>query len=113
MSSLANWSYTSKATLWPLTGRDDWSRARTFGAPVEFDCDYSAESVRMTDDRGVEFTTRQILHTERAGIKQGDMVLIGASEIADPIAAGAFEVRSAKRYADTFEQRADDYVIAT
>lgn len=113
MSSLAAWSYTSKATLWPLTGRDDWSGARTFGAPDEFACDYSAESVRMTDDRGVEFTTRQILHTERAGIKQGDMVLIGASANADPVAAGAFEVRAVTRFADTFEQKADDYRVAT
>lgn len=113
MSSLANWSYTAKATLWPRTGRDDWSAVATFGAPVSIDCDYSAEAVRMTDDRGVEFTTRQILFTERADIKQGDMVLIGVSALADPIAAGAFEVRSVKRDADTFERLADDFKVFT
>lgn len=113
MSSLAAWSYTSKATLWPLLSRADWGGARTFAAPVEFACDYSAEAVRMTDDRGIEFTTRQILHTERADIKQGDMVLIGTSALSDPVAAGAFEVRAVTRFSDTFERLADDWRIAT
>lgn len=113
MSSAASWSYTSKATLWPLLGRDDWNHAPTFGPPAVFPCDYSAESIRMTDDRGQEFTTRQVLHTERAGIKQGDMVLIGVSAVPTPQAAGALEVRAVTRYADTFEQKADDYRVAT
>ena len=30
-----------------------------------------------------------------------------------PIAAGAFEVRSVKRFADTFDGKADDYMVAT
>lgn len=112
MSSLAAWSYTSTATHWPKTGRDDWSGATTYGQPVTFSCDYSAESVRMTDAQGVEFTTRQIIHTERATITQGDMVLIGR-HTGDPIAAKALEVRAVTRYADTFEQLADDYKVAS
>lgn len=113
MSAAASWSYTSTATHWPQSGRDDWTGARTWGAPVVFACDYSAESVRMTDVKGVEFTTRQIIHTERASIQQGDMVLIGASTNASPIAAGAFEVRAVTRYADTFDGLADDFKVVT
>lgn len=113
MSASASWSYTSKATHWPLLGRDDWTGVRSFGQPAAFSCDYSAESVRMTDDRGVEFTARQILHTERSTIKQGDMVLIGVSLVVSPITAGAFEVRAVTRYADTFDKLADDYRVAT
>jgi hypothetical protein len=113
MSSLAAWSYTAVATLWPLAEREDWSGVKNFGPPVELACDYSAESVRMTDDAGVEFTTKQILHTERDDIKQGDMVLIGASALLDPLAAGADEVRSVKRFSDTFERLADDFRVAT
>lgn len=112
MSSLAAWSYTSTATHWPKTGFDDWTGATTYGAPVAFACDYSAESQRMTDGNGVEFTSRQIIHTERATIKQGDMVLIG-KHTGDPITAKAFEVRAVTRYADTFEQVADDWKVAT
>jgi hypothetical protein len=113
MSAAASWSYTSTATVWPLTGRDDWTGAATYGPPESFACDYSAESVRMTDAMGIEFTTRQVLHTERADLKQGDMVLIGTSVLSSPIAAGAFEVRAVTRYADTFDQAADDYRVAT
>jgi len=61
MSAAAAWSYTSRATHWALTGVDDWTGAKTYSAPDVFACDYSAESTRMTDNKGVEFTTRQIL----------------------------------------------------
>lgn len=113
MSSAAAWSFTSKATHWALLTRSDWGGVQTFGAPSAFDCDYKADSVRMTDDRGVEFTSRQILYTEKADIKQGDRVLIGISAVVDPIAAGAFEVRKVTRYADTFETVRDDYEVST
>lgn len=113
MSAAASWSYTATATVWPLLGRDDWSGALSFGAPSQFACDYSAEAKTMTDDIGVEFVTRQILWTERGDIKRGDRVLIGASSGADPVVAGALEVRSVKRSADTFDRKADDYTLAT
>ena len=113
MSSAANWSYTAVATLWPWLGRDDWSNVDTFGPPVTFPCDYSSESKRVTDSKGVEFVTRQILWTERADIKQGDRVLIGVSVSPDPIAAGALEVRAITRDADTFDRVADDFTVMT
>ena len=113
MSSLAAWSYTSKATHWPLLTRSDWNGARTFGPPVVFACDYSAEAMRATDSRGVEFVAKQTIHTERSSIKPGDYVLIGETTNADPLAAGADEVRAVTRYADTFEGKADDWRILT
>lgn len=113
MSAAAAWSYTAKATVWPLLSRADWSGVKAWGAPVTFDCDYSAESVRLTDDRGIEFTTRALFFTERADVKQGDMVLIGVSALADPVAAGAFEVRAVNRWGDTLDRAADDFRIAT
>lgn len=113
MSSAANWSYTAVATLWPWLGRDDWSNVETFGPPEQFACDYSAEAKRVTDSKGVEFVTRQIIYTERADIKQGDRVLIGVSVAPEPIAAGALEVRAITRDADTFERKADDFVVMT
>lgn len=113
MSASASWSYTAKATLWALTGRDDWAGTLTFGAPVIFDCDYSAKSERMTDAKGVEFTTRQVIYTEKADAKQGDMVLIGEHAGADPIAAGAQEVRLVVRDSDVFDRAADDFQLVT
>jgi hypothetical protein len=113
MSAAAAWSYTATATLWVLLGRDDWTGAVTYGAPQEVLCDYSAKAERRTDSTGVEFTTRQILYTERSDIKRGDRILIGTSDALDPLAAGAPEVRSVQRYADTFDRLADDFQVAT
>lgn len=113
ISAAANWSYTARATLWPWLGRDDRTNVETFGSPQVFACDYSAESKRMTDPKGVEFTTSQTLYTERADIKQRDRVLIGESTVVSPIAAGAFEVRLVLRDADTFGRVADDFQIVT
>lgn len=113
MSSSARWSYTATATHWPRLTFDGWAQTETFGPPVRFLCDYQAKAERATDDLGVEFVTRQILYTERATIKRGDRVLIGASTNADPIAAGADEVRAVQRFGDTFDRKADDYVVMT
>ncbi len=113
MSAAASWSYTATATLWVLLGRDDWTDAITYGAPQAVACDYSAKAERRTDALGVEFTTRQIIYTERADIKRGDRIIIGTSASLDPIAAGAAEVRAITRNADTFDRLADDYEILT
>lgn len=67
----------------------------------------------MTDSKGIEFTTRQVIHTEKSDIVQGDFVVIGASTDTNPHSAGAHEVRAVTRYSDTFEQLADDYMVAT
>lgn len=114
MSALANWSYTATATLWPRTARDGWGGRVQFAAPVSIACDYSSEARVERDVAGKEFTTRHTLWTERADIKRGDFVLIGASTAADPtVVEGAEEVRSVKRSADTFDRRADDYAVMT
>jgi len=112
MSQAAAWSYTHKATHWPLTGRDDWTGAQTFGAPVVFDCDYIGKSVRMTDTKGVEFVTRQVIYTEKGDISQGDRVLLDESVLSDPLKAEAQEVRAVTRYAD-MDGQADDFEVAT
>lgn len=113
MSSLASWSYTAKATVWSLNSRDDWTGAPTYGEPVQIDCDYSAKAKRVTDANGDEFVTQQIVYTERADIKFGDRLLIGASTALDPLAAGALQVRAVTRDADTFNRSADDFTVMT
>ena len=113
MSAAAAWSYTSTATHWAQVGFDDWTGARTWSAPVVFFCDYTAKIQTLTDANGQEFVSRQVLYTERATVQPGDMVLIGIHAGTDPVAAGAAEVRSVTRYADTFDLVADDYMIAS
>jgi hypothetical protein len=113
MSAAANWSYTATATLWPWLGRDDWTGVESFGPPELIACSYSAKAERRTDGRGVEFVTRQLIYTERADIKQQDRILIGSHAGADPLAAGALEVRAVQRHHDVFDGLADDWEVST
>lgn len=119
MSAAANWSYTAKATHWASLGRDDWTGLPSFAAPVVFSCDYKAEAVRSADaggtspSTGVELALRQVIYTEYSVVKQGDYVWIGESALLEPFAAGAAEVRTVVRDADTFDRLTDDYRILT
>ena len=112
MSAAASWSYTAPATLWALQSRADWNGALTFASPVQILCDYKAEAKVRTDARGREYTSRLSIYTERAGIKQGDRILIGTSTSPDPVQAGADEVMDVARFGDTLDRVADDYVIS-
>jgi hypothetical protein len=110
MSNTAAWSLTSEATHWPATGRSDWDGARTFGPPVVFACDYKRERrVARRGDR--ERVVTLTIYTERAGIAEGDRVLIGASSAADPIAAGAVEVLGVAETPDTLDGGLSDFEI--
>lgn len=113
MSAAARWSQTKPATLWPLTATDSWGGQQSYGPPVPILCDYKVEARRARTASGDEFTTRLVIYTERAGIKQGDRLLIGSSSAADPVAAGADEVRAVDRFADTFARQGgvDDFVV--
>ena len=112
MSAAANWSYTSKATVWPKATRDNWTGAQTFGAPVVIACDYKAKSELRRDALGKEFTSRLMIYTE-AVVSPGDYIKLGEHSGANPLALGAEQVLSVGRYADTFDQVADDYEVVT
>ncbi|WP_343632663.1 hypothetical protein [Roseateles sp.] len=114
MSSVARWAYTATATVWPFIDRADWGGVAQYGPPSTFACGYASKADRMTDAKGIEFITKQVLYTERDDIKQQDMVLIGDhSGQSDPIAAGAAEVRVVSRDQDVFEGKADDFTVYT
>ncbi|WP_145055537.1 hypothetical protein [Mixta calida] len=112
MSSLANWSYTAKATIWRRSGEDEYGDA-SFAPPEVIMCDYGSTATARLGDIGVELNIKNTHWTEYAEAKKGDYILIGESAEVDPIAAGADEVMQVIRYADTFERIADDYAILT
>lgn len=62
---------------------------------------------------GAEIVVKNTVWTEFALAATGDYLLIGVSAEADPVVAGADEVRQVIRHADTFERLADDYAILT
>lgn len=115
MSRAAKWSHLSKATIWPLSGRNDWDGGQTFGAPALIDCDYRSSDERLTDAKGVEFMSRLRIFTEYQSAKQGDYIAIGDhAATANPIGiADVAEVRLVRRFSDTFDRLADDFEIVT
>ena len=101
MSSVANWSYTATATIWrKLEGNDEYGDPLGYAEPEQILCDYEGGLSKKLANLGAEIVVK-------------DYLLIGVSTEADPVVAGADEVRQVIRYADTFERLADDYAILT
>ncbi|CNL89766.1 MULTISPECIES: hypothetical protein [Yersinia] len=117
MSSLASWSYTAKATVWPIVGTDKWNKP-IYGAPVVIDCDYGGDGKRGSSSLGLsasvrlEFVVKNTFWSEYAIAKVGDMIALGEST-SDMPSNDADEIKHIIRYADTFERIADDYAILT
>jgi hypothetical protein len=113
MSSVANWSYTAVATVWKSLGISESGDSLGYSAPIQIMCDYEGGLSKRIGSLGAEIVVKNTVWTEFALAAAGDCLLIGASTEADPVVAGADEVRQVIRYADTFERVADDYAILT
>lgn len=114
VSSVGNWSYTAKATIWrKLDGTNDYGDPLGYSEPENIMCDYQGGLSAKIGDVGTEITVKNTFWTEYALANKGDYLLIGTSDNPDPIAAGADEVMQVIRYADTFERTADDWAILT
>ncbi|OBU09900.1 hypothetical protein [Morganella psychrotolerans] len=110
MSSVANWAYTSWATLWKAK-RDTYGKP-TFSEPVHFLCGYGSELKAGKIDIGSEITIKLVFWTEYADARKGDFIAIGKHS-GDPVSAGADEIKFIKRDEDLFEHVADDYTLIT
>ncbi len=116
MSSVANWSYTAKATIWRkgAGGKDEnGDPINGYAAPVIILVDYEGGLSKSIGSLGAEIVVKNTVWTEFMLAAAGDYLLIGVSTEADPVVAGADEVRQVIRYADTFERLADDFAILT
>ncbi|MCU6669914.1 hypothetical protein M8013_14295 [Enterobacteriaceae bacterium H4N4] len=113
MSSIANWSYTAKAIIWRNLGKDEYGDPLGYSAPEVIMCDYEGGLSKRIGSLGAEIVVKNTVWTEFSLANSGDYLLIGESTDADPVAAGADEVRQVIRYADTFERVADDFAILT
>lgn len=112
MSNTANWAYTAKATLWRASGRDEYGKYK-FMSPVVILCDYGMDKTTRTEAVGIGFTAKNTFYTEYDLAKAGDYIALGEITELDPIKAGADAIKHIIRYADTFDRRADDYVLIT
>ncbi|MDL4067382.1 hypothetical protein KC310_06375 [Enterobacter hormaechei subsp. xiangfangensis] len=114
MSSISSWSYTATATIWrKLEGNDEYGDPLGYAPPEQIMVDYEGGLSKRIGSIGSEVVVKNTVWTEFALAAAGDYLLIGVSKEADPVAAGADEVRQVIRYADTFERLADDYAILT
>ncbi|WP_314421822.1 hypothetical protein [Pseudescherichia vulneris] len=114
MSSVASWSYTATATIWrKLEGNDEYGDPLGYAEPEQILCDYEGGLSKRIGSLGSEIVVKNTVWTEFALADAGDYLLIGVSNEADPVVAGADEVRQVIRYADTFYRTADDYAIIT
>lgn len=114
MSATANWSYTATATIWrKLEGNDEYGDPMGYAVPEQIMVDYEGGLSKRIGSLGAEIVVKNTIWTEFALAAAGDYLLIGISTEADPVVAGADEVRQVIRYADTFDRLADDYAILT
>ena len=114
MSSIASWSYTAMATIWrKLEGNDEYGDPLGYAPPEQILCDYEGGLSKRIGSLGAEIVVKNTVWSEFSLVEAGDYLLIGISTEADPVVAGADEVRQVIRYADTFERLADDYAILT
>ncbi|HCR1974485.1 TPA: hypothetical protein ONC65_003410 [Enterobacter hormaechei subsp. xiangfangensis] len=118
MSSVANWSYTAKATVWRNLGKDEYGDPLGYSAPLVIDCDYQggmSEKIAGVSaslgNLGSEVVVKNTLWTEYADAQTGDFIFIGESVESDPLVAGADKILQVIRYADTFNRTADDYAL--
>lgn len=114
MSEIARWSYTATATIWrKLEGNDEYGDPMGYAVPEQIMVDYEGGLSKRIGSLGAEIVVKNTVWTEFALATAGDYLLIGVSTEADPVVAGADEVRQVIRYADTFERLVDDYAILT
>ncbi|MFP1749188.1 hypothetical protein [Lonsdalea quercina] len=113
MSSVANWSYTAKATIWKSLGISEAGDPLGFSEPLIIMCEYQGGLSKRVGDIGSERVVKNTIWSEYGLADTGDYILIGESSNPDPLDAGADEVMQSIRYADTFERATDDYAILT
>lgn len=102
MSTIANWSYKSKATIWRAGARDEQGD-RVFADPIHIDCAFSLGSSSDTSDGKDEIKPDIVVYTELlsggAIVPQpelGDLISIG--EHVGPPVSSARIVTSVIRY---------------
>ncbi|HAW6283846.1 TPA: hypothetical protein JLK36_002235 [Escherichia coli] len=114
MSSVANWSYTATATIWrKLEGNDEYGDPLGYAEPEQIMVDYIAGLSAKIGSLGTEIVVKNTFFTEYALANEGDYIFIGESTVADPVEAGADEIRAVTRWGDTLERLADDWALIT
>lgn len=82
MSSLARWTYTNTATVYPFEGEDLYNGGVLFGAPYEIACTWETggKLIRTLGGQsgasGDEFVAAMLIYTEDARPKYRDEIVL-------------------------------------
>lgn len=113
MTSAANWSYTTTATIWKAGAKDEYGEA-SYESPVVINCDYGLLGKTVYDAKGTEFVEKNTYWTEYATAKAGDYILLGTHTETDPLEVNADEIRSVMNYGNALNRsELPDYAIVT
>lgn len=93
MSSIARWSYTNIATVWPFLSEDTYNGGITYDVPYTIACTWTGKTTQHRDSTGAEFIARDTYWTEDQRPKYRDMIVKGDLSALTPAAAGAEEIR--------------------
>jgi len=121
MSSIANWSYTSTATIWPKGAQDEFGDF-SWGEPYTVKASWMRGGKdKYTDNHGIEFTPTITVWTELVDVASGDvaatpangdMIATGTHTNATPVAT-AYAVRAVREDdMSAFCETKNDFEIA-
>lgn len=80
MSSLARWTYTNEATVYPFVDEDLFNGGVLFGEPYTIACTWETGGKLMRDDKGVEFVADMLVYTEDARPKYRDEIVLAGHD---------------------------------
>ena len=113
MSAIARWSYTQPCTIWRLTGKDKYGKP-TFSTPESLMCDYGFDKNLTTGTAGNEIAQKNTFWTEYQNASVGDFIMLGTITTADPLAAGADQIRNVVNYGNTLDRNdLPDFALVT
>lgn len=117
MTSAANWSYTTTATIWKKGAKNEYNEFE-YAAPVTISCDYGFVSGNtqgaVIAAIGREVIVKNTFWTEYADTVAGDYILLGISTLASPIEAEADEIIVVTNYGNTLSrEELPDFMLVT
>lgn len=80
MSSLARWTYTNTATVYPFEGEDLFNGGVLFGDPYTIACTWETGGKLIRSAEGDEFVADMLIYTEDARPKYRDEIVLAGHD---------------------------------
>lgn len=108
MSSLARWTYTNTATVYPFEGEDLFNGGVLFGDPYTIACTWETGGKLIRSAEGYEFVADMLIYTEDARPKYRDEIVLAGHD-------RRMQIRAVTEWDLSFfgEPDSPDYRIAT